>query len=41
MSKMALSNFIHLIPRMTSIPCPLRTTTLVLNTLPDNSSDTF
>jgi hypothetical protein len=41
MSKMALCNFIHLIPRMTSIPCPLRIIRLVLNTLPDNTSDTF
>jgi hypothetical protein len=41
MSDMTLCNFIHLIPRMTSIPRPLRTIRLVLNTLPDNSSGTF
>jgi hypothetical protein len=39
--KMALYIFIHLIPRMTSILCSLRTIRLVLNTLPDNSSVTF
>jgi hypothetical protein len=41
MSKMALCNFNHLIPRMTSIPCPLRTIRLVLNIILDNSSGTF
>jgi hypothetical protein len=39
--KMALRDFIHLVPRMTSIPCPLKTIRLVLNTLSDNSSGTF
>jgi hypothetical protein len=41
MSKMTLYSFIHLIPRMPSIPYPLRTIRLVLITLPDNSSGTF
>jgi hypothetical protein len=41
MSNMALWFFIQFIPRMTSIPCPLRMIRLVLNTLPDNSSGTF
>jgi hypothetical protein len=40
-SKMALCIFIHLIPKIAYIPCPLRTIRLVLNTLPDNSSGTF
>jgi hypothetical protein len=38
---MALCNFIYLIPRMTSIPCPLRMIRFMLNTLPDHSSGTF
>jgi hypothetical protein len=41
MSNMALCIFIQLIPRMTSIPCPLSIIRLVLNILPNNSSGTF
>jgi hypothetical protein len=41
MPNMALCNFIHLIPRMASIPCALKTIRLVLNPLLYNLSGTL